>query len=459
MKKQTIFCLKKIIMVVFLTFLCITSMQAQFDIFDENDECSNPAVFGGFGPLCTLPMSSTTIGATFNRSTDLFSCDSSSLKSSVFFTFNAGVSEVEFNLLRGENINVTVLKNYGENICNPDSTELTNNCFLGLSASCNEWSLDVSKPEVLFTNLIPQTSYLLAFWTDETEQTDFEFCLTRAPANECGDNICYELAENAITCPEDCPPVPTTNECLNATYISRNCNCQMEASTIRATHNINTDMFSCDDSPLKSTVFFRFFSTSPNFEFNLLEGDNINITLLKQAENECNPDSLELTGNCFTNLNTIISDENVPEAYLSDLEYLKEYILAIWTEETEQTDFKFCIREAPAIECGDSICYDLVENPDNCPQDCIGTSIENQSNSFQIFPNPVIDELYINTNLNAIKNANLRIQSIDGKVWYYKNLVKLSESYTIELSNLPQGMYCLQIYADQINHLQKFLKL
>jgi len=40
-------------------------------------------------------------------------------------------------------------------------------------------------PEVLFTNLSPVTeivSYVLAIWTNEKEETDFEFYLSGLPA-------------------------------------------------------------------------------------------------------------------------------------------------------------------------------------------------------------------------------------------------------------------------------------
>lgn len=454
----------KNIIFTFIVCLFFTSIQAQYVFYDGNDECSNPVNYGGFGARCSFIYGSTTIGTTFNNNTDIFSCDSSPLKSSVFFTFTTWVSEVEFNLHTGKNINVTVLKNYGENICNPGSSELTNNCFIGLNTTCNVE--DFEGPEALFTNLMPMTNYLMAVWTDETQQTDFSFCLTRAPAYECDDGVCYNLAENAYSCPEDCPPIPsipTIDECLNAKNIIANCDCDIEATTIRATHNSETDLFSCDDSSLKSTVFFSFSTRSNNIEFNLLEGENINVTLLGYVENECNPDSLELTENCFTNLNTRVDDLDAVEALFTNLQrdsiFFKEYILAIWTDETQQTDFKFCLREAPIIECGDSICYDLVENPDNCPQDCIKTGVEYQSTSFKIYPNPVIDELYINTNLNGLRKANVRIHSIGGKVMYHENLVRQSENYSLNISHLPEGMYCLQIYSNQINHLQKFLKI
>lgn len=448
---------------IFLISLFFTSIQAQPYFFDENDECSNPAVIGSFGPSCTLTRLSTTIGATFNSSTDLFSCDSSSLKSSVFFSFVAGISEVEFNLLQGENINVTVLENLDSSSCDPDSIELTNNCFLGLNACNEDPYFEAPKPEVLFTNLTPQTSYLMAIWTDETEQTDFEFCLTRAPAYQCGDGICYKLTENADNCPKDCPPTPTIDECVNAKYIGVRDDCYIEATTIKATYNFETDLFSCDDSPLKSTVFFRFFSWFPNLEFKLSEGENINISLFEYLENECSPDSLELIENCLTNLSAKEDNTDDPVALFTNLksypDYLQDYILAIWTDEAEQTDFKFCISAAPIVECGDSICYDLLENPDNCPQDCIGTVVEEQSTSFQIYPNPVFDYLFINTNLNAVSNASVRIHSIDGKAVYEEININLFTNIQLSVNHLPEGIYCLQIYGDQIHHSQKFLKI
>jgi len=450
---------------ILLTCLCFTTLIQAQDFIPTNDECINADVYGGFGPMCTITFEGTTRNATFNSDIDLFSCDSSTLKSSVYYTFNAGVPEVEFNLLQGANINITVF-NIVENICSTESMELTNNCFTDIDAYCNA---DNSAPDVLFTDLIPQTRYLLAIWTDEKGQTDFEFCLTRAPAYECGDSICYNLVENADNCPEDCSDVvpiaapPLADECLNPLGIWPGkliCGCTAWSTTVGATFNDKTDLFSCDDSPMKSTVFYSFNSRSSSLEFDLLEGENINVTLL---DNGCNPDSLELTENCFTNLNTR-KEIGEPEALFTNLktfpDYLfQKYILAVWTDETKQTDFKFCLREAPNIECGDSICYDLLENPNNCPQDCTRTSVEDQSNSFQIYPNPVIDELYINNNLNAMKNANVRIHSIDGKVMHQESLINPSGNYQLNVSYLPVGMYWLQIYSARVNRFQKFLKM
>lgn len=59
-----------------MTCLCFTSLQSQVtDYAYENDECSNAAVYGGFGAQCSISFASTTKNATFNSNTDLFSCD------------------------------------------------------------------------------------------------------------------------------------------------------------------------------------------------------------------------------------------------------------------------------------------------------------------------------------------------------------------------------------------------
>jgi len=166
------------------------------------------------------------------------------------------LSGVEFNLLSGANINVTVWE--GNVNCNPQNSELTNNCIKGLSATCKN---DLNRAtRVLFTNLTPGNTYTMAIWTDEDKQNDFSFCLTRAPQYECGDGVCYSLVENVENCAEDCTLLPTGDECLNLQDIDFfiandfSCNCFKENTTIGATFNSNTDIFSCDDDTLIATL-------------------------------------------------------------------------------------------------------------------------------------------------------------------------------------------------------------
>jgi len=335
--------------------LSFTITNAQYFFYGDNDECSSAAAVLSDRPFDTGYPFSSTIGSTFNANTDVFSCDSSSLKSTVFFTFSSRVENVVFNLMSGYNINVTVL-NHFEDDCNPANLELTNNCFTDLDSGCN---LHFQEPtQVLFTGLSPQTTYKLAVWTHETEQTDFSFWLTRA-RYVCGDGFCYSLAENNENCPEDCDPnsvnilPPNNDDCLNARnyslYIRPGLQaCPIRATTIGATYNSGTDLFSCDNDTLKSTVFYQFSTQTPNVEFNLLKGENINLTLLKYEEGNCSPDSFELTDNCITNLSARTDNEQVPEVLFTNLT-TGAYVLAIWTDEKEETDFSFYLKSAPEI--------------------------------------------------------------------------------------------------------------
>jgi len=173
--------MKKNILFSFLFFFQITAFA------QSNDECSNAEPYGGFGPNCTIIFEGTTFGATFNDSTDLFSCDSSSLKSSVFYTFllpAAANSEAVFHLVRGVNINLTVWEE--KQSCNTENLELSaENCFVGLNASACQGNIEDAE-KVLIKNLTPGKTYTMAIWTDEDKQSDFSFCLTRVLEYECG---------------------------------------------------------------------------------------------------------------------------------------------------------------------------------------------------------------------------------------------------------------------------------
>lgn len=45
---------------ILLTCLCFTSLHAQFNTIDENDECSDAGAYGGFGRSCNFTAPSTT---------------------------------------------------------------------------------------------------------------------------------------------------------------------------------------------------------------------------------------------------------------------------------------------------------------------------------------------------------------------------------------------------------------
>ena len=72
------------------------------------------------------------------------------------------------------------------------------------------------------------------------------------------------------------------------------------------------------------------------------------------------------------------------------------------------------------------------------------TSIVNTENSeklFSVFPNPTNDVLHFNISNNLNSPTNIRIYNIHGEIIFSKVVAK--ENETINISNLPNGVYCL----------------
>ncbi len=93
--------------------------------------------------------------------------------------------------------------------------------------------------------------------------------------------------------------------------------------------------------------------------------------------------------------------------------------------------------------------YTEVYNVDVCT-----STNENMKEELSIYPNPIINHLYINTGNS--KNVNAIIYDLTGKEVYQVSLEK--NSNTIDLSQLQRGIYFLNIIGDQISTTQKIVK-
>ncbi len=79
-----------------------------------------------------------------------------------------------------------------------------------------------------------------------------------------------------------------------------------------------------------------------------------------------------------------------------------------------------------------------------------------QESVFTVAPNPVVGELWIQTKSSGTGFANLRLYQIDGSMLNQWPRHNLSES--INLTDLPKGLYLLQIESDQGWTTQKLIK-
>lgn len=79
-----------------------------------------------------------------------------------------------------------------------------------------------------------------------------------------------------------------------------------------------------------------------------------------------------------------------------------------------------------------------------------------QFNNFSIFPNPSTGIFTIQTK-NSISNANITVADMNGRIVYQTNAENL-DSKTIDLNNLSNGIYILNISNGDFNHSQKLVK-
>ncbi len=79
-------------------------------------------------------------------------------------------------------------------------------------------------------------------------------------------------------------------------------------------------------------------------------------------------------------------------------------------------------------------------------------------NKLQIFPNPATKILFVETNGN---NEIAIVQVVDGigrKLREMKVYLNGQTSFSIDISNLPNGMYNLILYKNEKSELQAFIK-
>ena len=86
------------------------------------------------------------------------------------------------------------------------------------------------------------------------------------------------------------------------------------------------------------------------------------------------------------------------------------------------------------------------------------TTFENQVGTVKVFPNPVADKLEFQLSMEKSQNCALEIISILGKVVYNEKIYGVNNSYSINVSTLPKGIYLCIISNGVTVATAKFIK-
>ena len=81
--------------------------------------------------------------------------------------------------------------------------------------------------------------------------------------------------------------------------------------------------------------------------------------------------------------------------------------------------------------------------------------INEYENTFEIFPNPVDDKLYIKGEA-AIEEIN--IFNITGVKVYNEVCLMKNNEYMVNVNNLPEGIYVVNVTTTEGNVIRRFIK-
>lgn len=89
----------------------------------------------------------------------------------------------------------------------------------------------------------------------------------------------------------------------------------------------------------------------------------------------------------------------------------------------------------------------------------LGTApLEKQDESIQVYPNPVVDVLHVYLSQAFRQECDIDILSVEGNVLLKEKMTPRENTYQINVSTLPQGIYLCKIYNGKTVAITKFLK-
>ena len=153
-----------------------------------------------------------------------------------------------------------------------------------------------------------------------------------------------------------------------------------------------------------------------------------------------NETSIKLTWNAIGNAITynvyqdgeMIATVELPSYTVEGLEKSTEYCFTVTA-----------VNQAGESEKSDEVCMTL------------GEGVEEFASSFNIYPNPVSDKLYIET---EVEIEEVVVYAITGVIVGQQSTVNSQQSLTIDVTNLNSGVYFVKIVTENGEVVKRFVK-
>ena len=93
-----------------------------------------------------------------------------------------------------------------------------------------------------------------------------------------------------------------------------------------------------------------------------------------------------------------------------------------------------------------------IEFPVLLPDSCYGNVDENQSNYFDLFPNPTSSHFQLKIAENGGRNRILKVADVTGRIIHQQILNQVQNDFPITTSNWPNGVYLISVITESGHH-------
>lgn len=125
----------------------------------------------------------------------------------------------------------------------------------------------------------------------------------------------------------------------------------------------------------------------------------------------------------------------------------------------EVGSYEICLRVVSTDEDTCTRCLNIcVDTGYVIDESTMGISTTDIEEGIDIYPNPAMDRITISLEHRSLKDAHIRINDVLGRAVHNEKVEGTSSQFNIEVGELADGMYTIELYSEGKTYRAKFLK-